>query len=112
MLVYSIVSPQSLKDIDGYREHILLVNEGRVTPPMVLVGNKLDLAANRQVPTAEGKRLADSYGIPFLETSALDGTNCDAVFHQVVRLAREQEESGAAKQETAKQKKPWKCTIL
>ena len=41
----------------------------------LLVGNKSDLEANRQVKTDEGKNLADSLGIKFLETSAKDAVN-------------------------------------
>ena len=36
----------------------------------ILVGNKCDLVETRQVSKEKGKQLADSYGIPFIETSA------------------------------------------
>lgn len=113
ILVYSVTSEQSMKDINSYREHILLVNEGKQVPPMVLVGNKIDLANDRQVSTSEGQALAAKYGgIPFLETSAMDGTNCEAVFHQVVRLVREREDQDSKQVTTQKPKPKWKCTIL
>lgn len=41
----------------------------------LLVGNKSDLESNRQVKTEEGKTLAESLGIKFLETSAKDAVN-------------------------------------
>lgn len=41
----------------------------------LLVGNKSDLEANRQVKAEEGKSLAESLGIKFLETSAKDAVN-------------------------------------
>jgi Ras-related protein Rab-1A len=44
------------------------------------VGNKSDLEANRQVKTEEGKTLADSLGIKFLETSAKDAVNVEKAF--------------------------------
>ncbi|KAL0198011.1 hypothetical protein M9458_006551, partial [Cirrhinus mrigala] len=37
--------------------------------PMVLVGNKSDLAS-RTVETRQAQELARSYGVPFVETSA------------------------------------------
>lgn len=37
--------------------------------PMVLVGNKSDLA-NRNVESRQAQELARSYGVPFVETSA------------------------------------------
>lgn len=46
----------------------------------LLVGNKSDLEANRQVKTEEGKTLADSLGIKFLETSAKDAVNVEKAF--------------------------------
>ena len=46
----------------------------------MLVGNKSDLEANRQVKTEEGKSLADSLGIKFLETSAKDAVNVQKAF--------------------------------
>jgi Ras-related protein Rab-1A len=45
-----------------------------------LVGNKSDLEASRQVKTEEGKTLADSLGIKFLETSAKDAVNVEKAF--------------------------------
>lgn len=44
------------------------------------MGNKSDLEANRQVKTEEGKTLADSLGIKFLETSAKDAVNVEKAF--------------------------------
>jgi len=46
----------------------------------LLVGNKNDLESNRQVSFDEGKELADSLGIKFLETSAKNSNNVDKAF--------------------------------
>lgn len=46
----------------------------------LLVGNKSDLEASRQVKAEEGKTLADSLGIKFLETSAKDAVNVEKAF--------------------------------
>lgn len=81
----------------------------------MLVGNKIDLTRERQVTTEEGKAKAEEYGgIPFIETSALDGTNCNTVFYEVVRLVAEQEEKkNKAKQveKPAPTKPKWRCSI-
>ena len=50
----------------------------------LLVGNKCDLTSKRAVDTQTAKDLADSYGIPFLETSAKNSTNVEEAF---VRMA-------------------------
>lgn len=43
----------------------------------LLVGNKCDLEAKRQVDFEEAKAFADERGIPFLETSAKSSTNVE-----------------------------------
>lgn len=51
----------------------------------ILVGNKTDLANDREVTTAEGKALAEAQGLFFMETSALDSYNVKAAFQTVVK---------------------------
>ena len=46
----------------------------------ILVGNKSDLNEKRQVAKEKGKQLADSYGIPFMETSAKNNENIEKLF--------------------------------
>lgn len=111
-LVYSITSMQSFKEVDQFRQHILQVHDGQQVP-MVLVGNKSDLEAEREVPSADGAKLATLYGnIPFLETSALTGSNCDQIFYEAVRLIREKEGDATRQTQTQRTKKKWRCTIL
>lgn len=51
----------------------------------ILVGNKSDLKDVREVSTEEGKSLAESEGLFFMETSALDSSNVTAAFETVVK---------------------------
>ena len=46
----------------------------------ILVGNKCDLIDKRQVSKERGKQLADSFGIPFIETSAKSNENIEKLF--------------------------------
>ena len=47
----------------------------------ILVGCKLDLAGdNREVTSQQGQALADYHSIPFMETSAKQGTNVEEAF--------------------------------
>mmetsp|Transcript_13476 Transcript_13476/g.31963 ORF Transcript_13476/g.31963 Transcript_13476/m.31963 type:complete len:215 (+) Transcript_13476:90-734(+) len=50
---------------------------------LAVVGNKLDLADERQVSEEEGRELAKELGVLFLETSAKRGENVNALFQQV-----------------------------
>jgi len=98
LLLYSVTSRQSFRDLVGFRERILLVNEERdITAPIVLVGNKIDLESERKVTTEEGKKLAAEWGgIPFVEVSALLGLNCEHAFHACVREIRREEAKARA----------------
>ena len=44
------------------------------------MGNKSDIESERKVNTEEGKVLAESLGIKFLETSAKDSVNIEKIF--------------------------------
>lgn len=51
---------------------------------VMLVGNKCDLTQSRVVTTEEGVAFAEKNGLSFIETSALDATNVDEAFTQVL----------------------------
>lgn len=85
VLVYSVASKVSFDKIPQIRERICnRADSDRV--PMVLVANKSDLDAVREVPTDDGRDLAISWGIPFVEASALTRVGFDEIFPAIVRL--------------------------
>eukprot|EP00756_Hemistasia_phaeocysticola_P037368 Hpha_TRINITY_DN16692_c1_g4::TRINITY_DN16692_c1_g4_i2::g.180265::m.180265/K07208/RHEB; Ras homolog enriched in brain len=51
---------------------------------VVLVGNKSDLAGDREVPVEEAMRLAQSWGCPYVECSAKDSEQVRDVFVAVL----------------------------
>uniref|UniRef100_A0A8C9FP46 Ras-related protein Rab-25 n=1 Tax=Pavo cristatus TaxID=9049 RepID=A0A8C9FP46_PAVCR len=51
---------------------------------IMLVGNKSDLRHLRAVPTDEARSFAERNGLSFLETSALDSTNVEMAFHNIL----------------------------
>ena len=54
---------------------------------VVLVGNKIDCGSKaRQVSTVDGQRLADMFGLSFMETSAKENVNVAATFDLLLRL--------------------------
>lgn len=84
VVVYSITSYQTFLDIQQMKDQILRVkSQDRV--PILLVGNKVDLEHQRQVPPDEAMRLANDWGCPWVETSAKHSHNVNEVFAEVVR---------------------------
>lgn len=54
---------------------------------IVIVGNKCDLSANRQVLTDELRMFAGKVNCPLFETSAKTGENITALFDECAMLA-------------------------
>ncbi|GAA5893835.1 putative GTPase RHB1 [Sporobolomyces salmoneus] len=84
ILVYSVASRTSFEMCSIIRDKILNYT-GRDAVPMVLVGNKSDLAVQRQVTRQEGADLAASWGkTAFIESSARTNENVARIFESVV----------------------------
>ncbi len=73
LLVYSIDRSDSFKQIQHFYNEAL--NSCGPITVFLLVGNKLDLQAQRQVTFDEGLAWATRYNIPFFEVSAKDLSN-------------------------------------
>ncbi|KAK7801890.1 hypothetical protein U0070_013494 [Myodes glareolus] len=69
VLVYSITSLHSFQIIKSLYQK-LHEGHGKTRLPVVLVGNKADLSPDREVQAIEGKKLAESWGATFVESSA------------------------------------------
>jgi ABC-type uncharacterized transport system substrate-binding protein len=50
----------------------------------MLVGNKSDLRHLRAVSTEEASQFAEKHGLSFIETSALESTNVEEAFQQIL----------------------------
>ena len=110
LLVYSITSRSSFDKISTLRDQILHVKDVDRFP-FILVGNKCDLNEERQVTTEEGQNLAQSFGCPFLETSAKTPINVDLVFDDLIREVRKEAQKSAIEAEASK-KKEKDCLIM
>ncbi|KAL8597911.1 Ras-related protein Rap-2c [Nucella lapillus] len=84
VIVFSITSSQTFQDIKTMREHIQRV-KGQEGVPLLLVGNKVDLAVQREVSTSEGFGLSNRWGCPYMETSAKSTENVNELFIEIVR---------------------------
>ena len=99
LIVYDVTSRQSFESVQRWFHCIAESNSSGMEK--VVVGNKCDLAAARQVSTAEGLELAQTLGLPsirFFESSAKTGDNATEVFtgmakHLVQLAARDEAEA-------------------
>jgi len=113
LLVYNITSKPTFEEIEILREKIVIAKDTDKIP-IVIAGNKCDLAQNRQVPIKEGQALAQQWGdyCAFFETSAKDKINNEEVFHEVVRKIRMIEEGTGQKQKQKATQKSFSCEVL
>ncbi|XP_076027847.1 intraflagellar transport protein 27 homolog [Genypterus blacodes] len=94
-LVFDLTNEKSFANcslwLDRVRAHCLGLNI-----PGVLVGNKSDLSARREVQASVAKEWAQGQGLEYYETSAKEMENCDApllslarAFHSLYQERRE-----------------------
>jgi GTPase KRas protein len=110
-LVYDITSYSSFDEIHKFHEQILRIKDTNKVPA-VLVGNKVDLEARREVDAEDGKEFAKKIGAPFLETSAKTRFNIEESFAQLVKEIRKQIEPQDKGGKAKKEKKKKDCSIL
>jgi len=80
ILVYAINSRRSFDILKAIHDRIL-DTVGDESIPIILVGNKLDLATRqREVATTEGEAMAKDFKAKFLETSAKENRQVDEIF--------------------------------
>ncbi|KAK5926527.1 hypothetical protein CgunFtcFv8_022090 [Champsocephalus gunnari] len=82
LLMYDITSQESFCAVQDWATQIKTYSWGNAQ--VVLVGNKLDLEEDRQVPTEDAHRLASELGFQFFEASAKDNINVKQVFDKLV----------------------------
>lgn len=82
LLVYDVAKRSSFENIENWLTE--LKDHADMNMQTMLVGNKCDLAHLRTVSTAEGKTLAEKHGMVHIETSALDSTNVEQAFYQIL----------------------------
>ncbi|XP_051015390.1 GTPase RhebL1 isoform X1 [Acomys russatus] len=84
VLVYSVTSLRSFQIIKSLYQK-LHEGHGETRLPVVLVGNKADLSPHREVQAWEGKKLAESWGATFMESSARENQLTQDIFIKVIQ---------------------------
>jgi Ras-related protein Ral-A len=112
LCVFSITDTESFQATGDFREQILSM-KGDENIPFVLVGNKADLAEERQVTQEVAIAKAEEWKVPYVETSAKTKQNVDKVFYDLVREIRSRKmEDGSKSASKPKRDKKKMCTIL
>ena len=91
-VVYDITNRSSFENVKNWIEDCK--KHCPKTVILVLVGNKIDLEASRNVSYEEGKAFAKKYGMLFLETSAKTGKNISDIFSQSCKEIAEKINNG------------------
>lgn len=82
LLVYDIAKNITFKNVEKWLTELLENAAGNIV--IMLVGNKSDLRHLREVPTETAKEFAEKNNLLFIETSALDSSNVELAFQQIL----------------------------
>ena len=82
MVVYSCTDRESFEQARKFAERVLMRRKDPAEKKIavVIVENKIDLQDERQVSVQEGKELANSLKVEFVQTSAKNRKNIDELF--------------------------------
>jgi len=82
LLVYDIAKYSTFKNVERWLTELRENADRNIV--IMLVGNKSDLRHLREVPTEEAKGFAEKNKLSFIETSALDSTNVELAFQNIL----------------------------
>lgn len=82
LLVYDISKYSSFKNVERWLTELRENADRNIV--IMLVGNKSDLRHLREVPTEEAKAFSEKHKLSFIETSALDSTNVELAFQNIL----------------------------
>eukprot|EP00112_Aurelia_sp_Birch-Aquarium-sp1_P013860 Seg2964.1 transcript_id=Seg2964.1/GoldUCD/mRNA.D3Y31 product="Ras-related protein Rab-11A" protein_id=Seg2964.1/GoldUCD/D3Y31 len=82
LLVYDIAKHITYENIERWLKELRDHADSNIV--IMTVGNKSDLRHLRAVPTEEAKAFAEKHGLSFIETSALDSTNVEMAFRNIL----------------------------
>lgn len=84
LLVYDIAKHLTYENVERWLKELRDHAGTDQNIVVMLVGNKSDLRHLRAVPTDEAKAFAEKNNLSFIETSALDSTNVETAFQNIL----------------------------
>jgi GTPase SAR1 family protein len=106
LLVYSITDIGSFIKLGSIYQSVIRVkesdSEGKI--PIILVGNKVDLAQDRRVSKESASKLAHQWGCKNFEVSAKTHESVEIVFKEVIREIRATREDSKGSSKGSKRK--------
>ncbi|XP_076437883.1 uncharacterized protein LOC143277041 [Babylonia areolata] len=87
VLVYDVTQARSFDNLQFHLSQAVKYTGDN--QPMIMVGNKSDLAEQRVVPSEVAAQYAEAFGLLFVETSALTLANIEQVFVTLISKIRE-----------------------
>jgi len=82
LLVYDIAKHTTYENVERWLKELRDHADNNIV--IMLVGNKSDLRHLRAVPTEEARSYAERNNLSFIETSALDSTNVETAFQNIL----------------------------
>ena len=82
LLVYDITNKKSFENLDKWISDLKTNGDDKLS--IILLGNKSDLEDKRVISIEEGKNKAEFYKFAFMETSALNGSNIEKAFNELI----------------------------
>ncbi|KAJ8908810.1 hypothetical protein NDN08_005514 [Rhodosorus marinus] len=82
LILYDISKKATFESVERWLKELKENSDNDMV--IMLVGNKSDLTNQRQVRTDEGKAFASAHGLNFIETSALDASNVNEAFTEIL----------------------------
>ncbi|KAK2542056.1 Rab11b [Columba livia] len=82
LLVYDIAKHLTYENVERWLKELRDHADNNIV--IMLVGNKSDLRHLRAVPTDEARAFAEKNNLSFIETSALDSTNVEEAFKNIL----------------------------
>lgn len=92
LLVFDITNKETFENLGNWVDETQMCASGNIV--MVLVGNKSDLTASREVSLEEAMEFANKKGLTYVETSAKTSSNVQKSFEMVAEIVLDRIEKG------------------